>query len=53
MIGDRLSVYQGFNLSMEAALEQEFQMGMEVISQEGLQTGATRNLQGIGKHGYF
>ena len=53
MIGDRLSVYRGFNLSMEAALEQEFHMGMEVISQEGLQPGATKFLQGIGKHGHF
>ena len=53
MIGDRLSVYRGFNLSMEAALEQEFRMGREVISRENLQTGATKFLQGIGKHGRF
>ena len=53
MVGDRLSVYQGFNLSMDEALEQEFRMGMEVISQECPQTGAMRFIQGIGKHGHF
>lgn len=53
MIRDRLSVYQGFNLSMDAAMEQEFRMGLGMISREGLQSGAKIFSRGIGKHGRF
>jgi len=53
MRSDRRSVYQGFDLAMDAAMDLEFRLGMEVIAGGELQAGVTKFSQGIGKHGRF
>jgi enoyl-CoA hydratase len=53
MRSDRQSVYGGFDLSMDAAMDLEFRLGMEVIAAGELQAGVTKFTQGIGKHGRF
>jgi enoyl-CoA hydratase len=53
MRSDRQSVYRGFELSMDEAMDLEFRLGMEVIAGGDLQAGARRFSQGIGKHGRF
>jgi len=42
MLSDRQSVYQGWELSMEAAMDLEFRLGMRVIDRGELQAGAKR-----------
>ena len=53
MRSDRQSVYRGFDLSMDKAMDLEFRLGMEVIAGGELQAGAKKFSQGIGKHGRF
>ncbi len=53
MRSDRLSVYRGFDLPMDEAMDQEFRLGMEVVAGGELQAGAKQFSQGIGKHGRF
>jgi enoyl-CoA hydratase len=53
MRSDRQSVYRGFELSMDEAMDLEFRLGMEVIAGGDLQAGARKFSQGIGKHGRF
>ena len=42
MLSDRQSVYQGWELSMQAAMALEFRLGMQVIDRGELQAGAKR-----------
>ncbi len=53
MRSDRQSVYRGFDLAMEEAMELEFRLGMEVIAGGELRAGVEKFSQGIGKHGRF
>lgn len=49
---DRLSAYEQFNLSLEAALSNEFQHGYTVLKEEGFD-GAKNFAAGKGRHGSF
>jgi enoyl-CoA hydratase len=53
MRSDRQSVYRGFDLAMDEAMDLEFRLGMEVIAGGELQEGVKKFSQGIGKHGRF
>ena len=53
MRSDRQSVYRGFDLAMNEAMDLEFHLGMEAIAGGELQAGVTKFSQGIGKHGRF
>jgi enoyl-CoA hydratase len=50
--GDRLSAYEQFGLSLEAAMTAEFTRGLAALDQEGPQ-GARRFAGGAGRHGAF
>jgi enoyl-CoA hydratase len=50
--GDRLSVYEQFGLSLEAAMANEFKRGQEALAEEG-PVGARRFAGGSGRHGTF
>ena len=50
---DRLSVYQGFDLSFDEAMNNEFKHGMEVITSGESVNGANLFKGGKGKHGTF
>jgi enoyl-CoA hydratase len=52
MNADRRSAYDQAGLSLEAALLQEFQGGVQVLESESL-AGATRFARGAGRHGSF
>ena len=49
---DRLSAYEQFDLSWEAALRNEFQHGLGSLA-AGAQAGAARFANGAGRHGEF
>jgi enoyl-CoA hydratase len=50
---DRLSVYEQEGLSLEAALQVEFERGREVIASGETREGAERFRSGAGRHGRF
>ena len=50
---DRLSAYEQWGLSLEDALGNEFQRGMQVIASRETVTGASRFAAGKGRHGNF
>lgn len=50
---DRISAYQQWNLPLQEALVNEFELGMNVINSGETFTGATRFKQGVGRHGNF
>jgi enoyl-CoA hydratase/carnithine racemase len=50
---DRLSAYEQWGMSLEAALGNEFHRGMEVIASSETVTGASRFAAGKGRHGDF
>lgn len=50
--GDRLSAYEQFDLSFEAALANEFNHGLCALREE-TSAGATRFASGAGRHGSF
>jgi len=50
--GDRLSTYEQFGLSLEAALANEFKHGQQALAEEG-PAGARRFAGGSGRHGGF
>lgn len=50
---DRRSAYEQWHLSEEAALKQEFSLGMEVINSGETALGAGQFAQGVGRHGQF
>jgi enoyl-CoA hydratase len=50
--GDRLSTYEQFGLSLEAALANEFICGQQALAEEG-PAGARRFAGGSGRHGGF
>ncbi len=53
MRSDRKSLYLNFGRELDAALELEFKLGMEVIASGETVEGATRFSKGEGKHGKF
>ncbi len=53
MRSDRMSAYEQWNLSLEDALQNEFNRGMKVIRSGETLAGADRFAKGIGKHGQF
>ena len=53
MLSDRLSAYEQWGKSLEDALINEFQRGMEPIRNGGALEGASRFTKGVGKHGKF
>ncbi len=53
MRSDRMSAYEQWSLSLEDALQNEFNRGMKVISSGETLAGADRFAKGIGKHGDF
>ncbi|MBA4369092.1 MAG: enoyl-CoA hydratase [Desulfobacterium sp.] len=53
MRSDRMSAYEQWSLSLEDALQNEFNRGMKVISSGETLAGADRFAKGIGKHGEF
>jgi len=50
--GDRLSTYEQFGLSLEAAMSNEFKRGQDALAEEG-PLGAQRFARGAGRHGSF
>jgi len=53
MRNDRLSAYQQWDMDIPAAIENEFQLGMEVIKSGETRAGAERFASGKGRHGDF
>ncbi|MHB8907949.1 MAG: crotonase/enoyl-CoA hydratase family protein [Syntrophales bacterium] len=53
MRSDRQSAYQGFELTMDEAMDLEFRLGMQTIAGGEMQAGVKKFSQGIGKHGRF
>lgn len=53
MRADRLSSYQQWSLDLDAAIKNEYRLGMEVIRSGETQEGATRFAKGAGRHGSF
>jgi len=52
-LNDRMSVYQQWNLSLETALKNEFQLGMQTIASNETLKGAKQFKSGKGRHGNF
>jgi enoyl-CoA hydratase len=50
---DRLSVYEGWTLPLEAALENEFARGIATVQSGETRFGAARFAGGAGRHGKF
>ncbi|MCK9232610.1 MAG: hypothetical protein M0P04_07405, partial [Syntrophales bacterium] len=50
---DRLAAYEGFDQAFDAAMENEFRRGLEVIFSGETQEGAARFRNGTGRHGRF
>lgn len=50
---DRLAAYEGFDQPFDAAMENEFRRGLEVIFSGETQEGAARFRNGTGRHGRF
>ena len=53
MRSDRLSAYEQWHLSLEDAILNEFNRGMDVVKSGETLTGAKKFTTGIGKHGKF
>ncbi len=53
MLGDRLSVYQQFDMPLEQAMRNEFQIGVSTIRSGETLEGAARFAEGAGRHGTF
>ncbi|MFC1884968.1 crotonase/enoyl-CoA hydratase family protein [Thermodesulfobacteriota bacterium] len=53
MRGDRMSVYEQWDKSLEDAMTNEFQRGMEPIKKGETLQGAAKFKEGVGKHGEF
>ena len=53
LLSDRLSAYEQFDLSLEAALKNEFRLGLNTIQSGETVRGAERFSQGAGRHGSF
>jgi enoyl-CoA hydratase len=53
MRSDRQSVYRGFDMEFDQAMEMEFRNGLEVIASGETVSGAARFVGGEGKHGRF
>ncbi len=53
MRNDRMSAYLQWNLPLDAALQKEFELGMEVIASNETFIGASRFASGKGRHGDF
>jgi enoyl-CoA hydratase len=53
MLSDRKSVYLGYDLPTDQAMELEFHLGMEMINGSELREGVSKFSHGIGKHSHF
>jgi enoyl-CoA hydratase len=53
MRSDRRSAYEGLGLDLQAALANEFRLGMATIDSGETRTGAARFAAGAGRHGDF
>lgn len=53
MLSDRRSAYEQWGLSIEAALRNEFRLGMTTINSGETLEGAARFSKGAGRHGVF
>ena len=53
MRNDRLSAYKQWNMSLEDAINQETELGLEVINSGESIRGASRFTEGKGRHGSF
>ncbi len=53
MRSDRNAAYRGFDLDFDKAMELEFLHGMMVIASGETESGATRFVEGAGRHGKF
>jgi len=53
MNGDRISVYEQWDLSMKDALRNEFRHGLEALAHGESVQGATQFVKGKGRHGSF
>ena len=53
MLGDRRTLYKGFDMDFDRAMELEFKTGLEVIASGETVSGATEFTGGKGKHGEF
>jgi enoyl-CoA hydratase len=53
MRSDRLSAYEQAGLSLDDAIANEFDHGIEVIQSGETREGATRFAKGAGRHGSF
>ena len=53
MRNDRMSAYEQWDLSLEAAIANEFQRGMAVVRSGETHAGADRFRSGVGRHGEF
>src|SRR5690606_328703 len=53
MRSDRMSAYEQWDMSLDAALANEFERGMTVIRSGETLAGARRFQSGVGRHGGF
>jgi enoyl-CoA hydratase len=53
MRADRMSAYEQWGLSLDAALANEYRHGIGVIRSGETREGATRFAEGVGRHGQF
>ena len=53
MRSDRMSAYEQWDLPLEAALTNEFNLGMSVVRSGETLSGAERFTAGVGRHGDF
>jgi enoyl-CoA hydratase len=53
MRADRMSAYEQWGLSLDAALANEYRRGIEVIRSGETRQGAARFAEGVGRHGQF
>jgi enoyl-CoA hydratase len=53
MLNDRRSAYEGLHMSFEAAMRNEFRLGVRTLESGETVDGATRFARGSGRHGSF
>jgi enoyl-CoA hydratase len=53
LLGDRRSTYEQWDLSVQAAMRNEFRLGLATIESGETLEGAARFSQGAGRHGTF
>lgn len=53
MLNDRMSLYVGYELPLDVALNLEYQYGLQTINSGETQDGGMRFTKGVGRHGDF